>query len=204
MNRAMVFVDGNNFYHACKNYLKQNPGFDYVKLTERIIQKVNTNHPVLPLTLLRTFFYTVNEPTQQGLVSALSSKPQFTVNNEGFLKKKQIPNIAFDPNNPSTYVVEEKGTDVNLATGLLRGAYMNSYEVAIIVSADSDYITPVREIQNLGKIVILVTTANQPIVPEYRKVVDHIIQLDETDFSSCWRGTYVSKRATTPTVSSTP
>ena len=39
---------------------------------------------------------------------------------------------------------EEKGSDVNLATHLLNDAYLGRYEVAAVVSGDSDLLEPIR------------------------------------------------------------
>ena len=41
---------------------------------------------------------------------------------------------------------EEKHTDVNIAIRLIRDAEMDLYDKAIIISADSDLLTPVQEI----------------------------------------------------------
>ena len=42
------------------------------------------------------------------------------------------------------YYTEEKGSDVNLATQLLVDAYHDDYEIAVIVSNDSDLLMPVQ------------------------------------------------------------
>lgn len=188
MDRTMIFIDGNNFYHAARHYLKQKPKFNFQQLVQRICEKSSNKH------LLRTYFYTVNEPSQQGIVTALQHFPRFTVNNKGYLKKIPIPGVEFNPNDPKTYVTEEKGTDVNLVTDLLIGAYMNSYDTAIIVSADGDFIGPISEIKKIGKIVEIVITENQPISNELRQVADVIIELKEDDFAACWLEDYVSRR----------
>jgi len=39
---------------------------------------------------------------------------------------------------------EEKGSDVNLAAHLLRDAFMHRFEVAVLVTNDSDLVEPVR------------------------------------------------------------
>ncbi len=44
---------------------------------------------------------------------------------------------------------EEKMTDVNIATELLTDAYEDRYDVALLVSADSDLIAPVRAVRRL-------------------------------------------------------
>jgi len=39
---------------------------------------------------------------------------------------------------------EEKGSDVNLATHLLHDAHMNRFDVAVVVSNDSDLLGPIK------------------------------------------------------------
>jgi uncharacterized LabA/DUF88 family protein len=47
---------------------------------------------------------------------------------------------------------EEKGSDVNLATHLLHDAHMGRFDVAVIVSNDSDLLEPVKIVrEQLGK-----------------------------------------------------
>ena len=54
------------------------------------------------------------------------------------------------PANGSARVVktEEKGSDVNLATNLLVDAFHNKYELAVIVSKDSDLLAPIKVVTN--------------------------------------------------------
>lgn len=188
MERVMIFIDGNNFYHATKNYLNQSPKYKLEELCQNVTNKKPNRY------LLRSYFYTVNEPHQQAIINALKKIPRISVNAEGYLKKNRIPGITFDPNDPSTYISEEKRTDINLTTDLLVGAYMNSYDTAIIFSADNDYLTPIKEIQKIGKIVELVITEGQPISENLRNTVDEVFELNEDDFKNCWNGTYISNR----------
>jgi uncharacterized LabA/DUF88 family protein len=185
MERVMIFIDANNFYHATLNYLKQKPKVDFIKLSKLLVEKRPNRH------LLRTYFYTVKTSQQSGIIGALSSKPRFTVV-EGTLQKLRIPGIEFNENDPSTFVTVEKKTDVNLTTDLLIGAYMNSYDTAILVSGDADYEKPIKEIKKLGKVVEVVITENQPT--ELKKWADEVFQLTENDFSQCWLGPFVSQK----------
>ena len=53
---------------------------------------------------------------------------------------------------------EEKGSDVNIASHLLLDACKNAYDVAILVSNDSDLFCPVRMArQDLGKKVFMIS-----------------------------------------------
>lgn len=189
MERTMVYIDGNNFYNASKHFLKQRPKFNFQDMVNRIVEKSSGD-----TYLLRTYFYTVNNPEQQGIVSALRHIPRFTVNNTGYLQKIHVPGKEFNASDRSTYVTSEKGTDVNLATDLLAGAYMNSYDKAIIVSADGDYIGPINEIKKIGKIVEIVITERQPLNNFLEDICDNIIELSENDFEDSWMGEYISAR----------
>lgn len=48
----------------------------------------------------------------------------------------------------------EKGIDTSLVTDLIKGAWENSYDTAVLVSADADFIPAVKFIQTKGKRVI--------------------------------------------------
>lgn len=52
------------------------------------------------------------------------------------------------------YKTEEKGSDVNLAAHLLRDAYSGSCECAVVVSNDSDLLTPIRMAKTDCRLVI--------------------------------------------------
>ena len=45
------------------------------------------------------------------------------------------------------YKVEEKGSDVNLATQLLLDGFRQDYEVAIVISGDTDLVGPIRAVR---------------------------------------------------------
>lgn len=58
---------------------------------------------------------------------------------------------------------EEKGSDVNLATHLLNDAYLGRYEVAAIISNDSDLVEPLKIVTDqLGKVVGVVNPHEHP------------------------------------------
>lgn len=49
---------------------------------------------------------------------------------------------------------EEKGSDVNLATHLLNDAHLGRFDVAVVVSNDSDLLEPIKIVrQQIGKTV---------------------------------------------------
>jgi uncharacterized LabA/DUF88 family protein len=52
---------------------------------------------------------------------------------------------------------EEKGSDVNLASHLLRDAFTDEFDLAIVVTADTDLLEPIRMVMELGKNIKLVS-----------------------------------------------
>jgi uncharacterized LabA/DUF88 family protein len=58
---------------------------------------------------------------------------------------------------------EEKGSDVNLALHLLSDGYKNAYDVAVIVSNDSDLLLPVQFVKKeLGKKIGILNPQKHP------------------------------------------
>jgi hypothetical protein len=60
---------------------------------------------------------------------------------------------------------EEKGSDVNIATHLLMDGFRNDYELAVVVSNDSDLLMPIQVVtQEFGKPVGLLNPQKHPSV----------------------------------------
>jgi uncharacterized LabA/DUF88 family protein len=70
------------------------------------------------------------------------------------------------PGGPQTVEViktEEKGSDVNLATHLLRDGFRGDYDVAVVVSNDSDLLEPIKIVRReLGFRVGLLNPQKKP------------------------------------------
>ena len=56
--------------------------------------------------------------------------------------------LVVPPGQPQQYAkvikTEEKGSDVNLATHLLHDAHMDRFDVAVVISNDSDLLAPIK------------------------------------------------------------
>jgi uncharacterized LabA/DUF88 family protein len=75
--------------------------------------------------------------------------------------------LANPPTSGSRFVrvikTEEKGSDVNLATHLISDAYENLFDVAVIISNDSDLLAPVEIVsKRLGKKVGILNPQKHP------------------------------------------
>ena len=101
-----------------------------------------------------------NDPTQaqrqQAYLRALRTLPNFTIHYGHFLAKTKRRPLAQLPQTGSRTVeildVEEKGSDVNLASYLLLDGFKDEYEMAVVISNDSDLQVPIRIARtSLGK-----------------------------------------------------
>lgn len=84
----------------------------------------------------------------------------------------------FDITDSTIYTTVEKDTDVNVAVQMLSKGFQNAYDVAILVSGDTDYIPVVETLHHLGKTVILATLPQQN-VDKYKTLIDQRIYIDK-------------------------
>ncbi len=89
-------------------------------------------------------------PKRQTLyLRALRTLPQIKIHYGRFLTKKKMRPLTADP---TQYVrvhdTEEKGSDVNLASYLLHDGWQDRYDVALVVSQDSDLCEPIRLVKD--------------------------------------------------------
>jgi len=92
---------------------------------------------------------------QQVYWRALRTLPNLEIILGHFRTRKTLAKVVSPPPNTiRVYKTEEKGSDVNIAAHLLMDGFRNEYECAIVVSGDSDLVTPIRMVRDcLGKTV---------------------------------------------------
>ncbi len=93
---------------------------------------------------------------QQVYLRALQTIPNLSIHYGHFLAKTKWRPLAQQPESSPQIVeildTEEKGSDVNLASYLLLDGFDDEYELAVVVSNDSDLELPVRMARTrLGK-----------------------------------------------------
>jgi uncharacterized LabA/DUF88 family protein len=165
--KTFVYVDGFNLYYGA---VKGTPykWLDISKLCQLLLPK----HQIL-----RIKYFTArvsgrsgdpHQPTrQQTFLRALGTIPHLEIIYGHFLTNEVMMPLAGCPPNSQKYVkvikTEEKGSDVNIATHLLRDGYTGDYEVAVLVTNDSDLLEPVRIVrQDLQKVVGILNPHRYP------------------------------------------
>ncbi len=106
---------------------------------------------------------------QQTYLRALGTLPQVQVHFGHYLSHSVWMPLEKPLPSASKFVrvikTEEKGSDVNLATHLVRDAYENAFDVAVLITNDSDLTEPVDLVRNrLGKTVGIFNPQKHPAV----------------------------------------
>ena len=157
--RTRVYIDGYNLYYSC---LKRSP-YKWLNVYDLAVQQLPKNQ----IDRVRYFTARVSarphDPTQpqrqETYFRALRSVPKIDLHFGHFLTHEvNMPDAAAWT--AGTYQArrvvktEEKGSDVNLATHLLMDAFDGLFDVAIVISNDSDLAEPIRLVtQRFGKAV---------------------------------------------------
>jgi len=116
-----------------------------------------------------------DQPTRQKIyLRALRTIPHMEVVYGHYLTHVVSMHLANPQPNQSPYVkvirTDEKGSDVNLASHLLRDAHLGLFECAVVVSGDSDLKTPVVMVRNELKLPVGVINPQQRAC---RALMDH-------------------------------
>jgi len=159
--RATVYIDGFNLYYGA---VRRTPyrWLDVVELSKRLLPR-DTVERVRYFTALvsDTPQDRTKSVRQQAFIRALGTRPEIEVTYGSFLtsvrrmplapsrpEDASVPRlVSLVPRGPTSAVVvrtEEKGSDVNLATLLVADAYRSAFEVAAVLSTDSDLALPIE------------------------------------------------------------
>ena len=143
MARVAVFIDGFNVYHA----LDGNSDFhkykwlDYTALARRYLRGNDS--------LVKVYLFTTLATWDQGKVARhqvylhLQRKQGVEVVLGKFKMRDRVCRVC----HRSYRSPEEKLTDVNLAVHLLRGAFLDEYDRAILITGDTDLLPAIQAVQ---------------------------------------------------------
>ena len=173
--RTNIYVDGFNLYYGA---LRKTP-YRWVNLNT-LFQYLLPKNPIQSIKYFTALVSArpndLNAPASQKLyLRALSTIPELSVHFGHFLVHQVTMPLVVPVGDPQQYVkvikTEEKGSDVNLATHLLHDAHMNKFDVAVVVSNDSDLLGPIKIVRNeLNKKVGVLNPQKNPS----RAILPHI------------------------------
>lgn len=162
--RTNVYIDGFNLYYGA---VKGTPHrwLDLARLCALLLPSD---------TIQRIRYYTATVRPRPGdpgqahrqavYLRALRTIPNLSIHEGHFLSHVVAMPLAGDPGRMVKVIKsEEKGSDVNLASHLLRDGFVDDFDVAVVVTNDSDLLEPVRIVQrDLGKPVGILNPQRYP------------------------------------------
>lgn len=142
--RVVVYIDGFNLYHGLRDAnLLTSRWLDLHAMSEALLK------PHQCLAFVRYFTTRVrNDPAaarrQAVFIDAIQARGGVEIDYGHFLTKSRRCHLC----GHSWQQSEEKKTDVNIAVRLLNDAYDGAFDVAIVISGDSDLVPPVQSVRS--------------------------------------------------------
>lgn len=161
--KTIVYIDGFNLYYGCLKDSK----YRWLDLEKLSLNLLNNEYEITKI-----YYFTAKivdhaqkgSTTRQGYyLNALKSIPKIEIKFGKFKKREKTvfldPPLKIVNENPfgssrplekrivkgTSY--EEKGTDVNLAVQLIIDLYEENFDVAMVISNDSDYLSALAKVR---------------------------------------------------------
>jgi len=147
-----IYIDGFNLYNGS---VKNTPfkWLDLGALCARLLPGHQIKRIRYFTASVTAFPHDPNAPTRQDVyLRALATVPNLTIHKDGWFASNavllpQFPLAYRNPSKPPQLVqvqrMEEKRTDVDLATHLLIDCFDNDFDEAAVISNDSDLVLPI-------------------------------------------------------------
>jgi hypothetical protein len=163
--RARVYIDGFNFYYAAfvEGHFREYKWLDLVQFAKYLVPSLSIDHVrYFTAKVKPTPKDPANHIRQGAYLNALRTLPRLSIHLGSFSHHEVPMHLVTAPSDPDPAIAyrtqggptralvhknEEKGSDVNLASYLLRDAFKDLYDVAVVVSDDSDLFVPVHMVQ---------------------------------------------------------
>jgi len=141
--RVMIFIDGSNFYHGL---------IEAINATSINLEKLGKFLCGKHRQLIRIYYY--NAPLDQ------SKDPErYKAQQRWFEKVRSTPNVTLvlvrmqkrinEKTGDIEYIV--KGDDIHIGVDMVKFAYNDAYDTAILVSGDGDFYPAVDTVKDKGK-----------------------------------------------------
>lgn len=143
--RTYVYIDGFNLYFGALRRTTYR-WLDLVQLCTKLLPKNNVVRINYYTALVKARQSDPQQPIrQQTYLRALKTLPKVSIHLGHYLSHKvYMPNVNPPPPFVQVIKTEEKGSDVNLAAHLLADGFTDQYDVAVVISNDSDLVEPIR------------------------------------------------------------
>jgi uncharacterized LabA/DUF88 family protein len=131
----------------------------------------------------------IDRPNRQQIyLRTLKTIPNLEIIEGTFLTHKVDMKLASGTGYVEVIKSEEKGTDVNIATYLVHDAHKNKFEKAVIISNDSDLVTPIKIVkEELCKHITVISPYERnsiqlkAVATDVRKIRNGVLRISQFD-----------------------
>ncbi len=178
LHRALIFIDGNNFYYKLKEITAKKNGkpklldFKYQEFAKNLIKK----------NILVEIRYYIGAIKRTNGTNKEKSEKLYADQQKllARLQQEKIPVVLGNLIQHPDKTFHEKGVDVRMAVEMIRFAREDRYDVAYLFSSDTDLVPAVEETHSFGKKVVYVGISNGQSFG-LTKASDYTILLREED-----------------------
>lgn len=174
-DRVNIYIDGSNLYHTLRSPTGR-IDIDHGKFVSKLVGDRR---------LIRAYYY--NAPVDQ------TKQPETYKRQQKFFEGLRgidyfeviLGRLIYDPKWPDV-PPREKGIDIKIATDMLVHGHRGNYDVAVLVSGDTDFSDAVQAVKDLGQHVE-VALRNARGSQRIRDVADRVVVIDDNFLSDCKR-----------------
>ena len=179
--RTNVYIDGFNLYYGATRGTPYK-WLDLSKLCKFLLPQDNIQSIKYFTALVKGWPHDPDQPIRQAsYLRALQTIPNLTVVYGHFLT--HTARMVKTGSNPREWITvdktEEKGSDVNLASYLLWDAFTGKFDVAVLMTNDSDLAEPARIVRNVLNLPVGIINPHERHSNELKQLATFIKRIRE-------------------------
>ena len=207
--RAVIFIDGNNFYHGVKTLRLSSMDLDYARFSDKLVKgrerletryyigKVRQEGDLTRVVKQQNFISDLNKFDRvyhyYGRVEkrpAKDASKRLTKWLDTLAKRDDISladNVIAELRkiaDKKQFRYVEKAVDVMIATDMVAMAYEKKYDIAYLLSGDGDFTPAVKKVREIGRKVFVASASH---AHKLSQAADTFIPLNREFFHGCWK-----------------
>jgi hypothetical protein len=189
---TFVYVDGFNLY----NRAVKNSPYKWLDLYALAKRKLDPSNDIAQIRYFTSWVSgrgdAFRTQRQQTYLRALKAATPCAISfHFGHFLSRPIlrPLVKDDKNDPACYVcvddTREKGSDVNLASNLIWDGAQSAYDLAVVISKDTDLVEPIRIVRDKIKRKVGVLCPDETLSEPLQKAASFFLHIHHYDYAAC-------------------
>jgi uncharacterized LabA/DUF88 family protein len=189
---ACVYIDGFSLYHQCFRRTAERNHLKWLDLCAL----ASANLPDEDIADVRYYTARVSatpeDPLrasrQDAFLRALATLPNLVIRQSQFSRSKRRSlgaSSSWYRSRQMVWIMQEKRSDVSLATDLLVDAFDGRAEVALLITNDSDFERPIKVVTDRFEVRVVIISPDVMVSKRLAKLASHARPLDHRLLENC-------------------